>query len=57
VRRGGDSGGPLYAGQAALGITSGGWLDGNGRCLPGASASAFFQPAVYTLDANYASLL
>ncbi len=57
MRRGGDSGGPLYAGQAALGITSGGWLDGNGRCLPGASASAFFQPAVYTLDANYASLL
>jgi streptogrisin D len=42
---GGDSGGPLYAGTKALGLTSG----GSGNCSSG--GTTFFQPVVAALNA------
>ncbi|WP_222853849.1 S1 family peptidase [Fodinicola acaciae] len=42
---GGDSGGPLYAGSTALGLTSG----GSGNCSSG--GTTFFQPVVEALNA------
>ncbi|NIY64493.1 S1 family peptidase [Streptomyces malaysiensis] len=41
----GDSGGPLYAGSTALGLTSG----GSGNCTSG--GTTFFQPVVEALNA------
>ena len=41
----GDSGGPLYSGSTALGLTSG----GNGNCTVG--GTTFFQPVVEALNA------
>jgi streptogrisin D len=41
---GGDSGGPLYAGSTALGLTSG----GSGNCTSG--GTTFFQPVVEALN-------
>jgi streptogrisin D len=41
----GDSGGPLFAGSTALGLTSG----GNGNCTSG--GTTFFQPVVEALNA------
>ncbi len=41
---GGDSGGPLYAGETALGLTSG----GNGDCSSG--GTTFFQPVTAALS-------
>ncbi len=40
----GDSGGPLYAGTTALGLTSG----GSGNCTSG--GTTFFQPVVEALN-------
>ncbi|MCW2947128.1 MAG: Streptogrisin [Actinoallomurus sp.] len=42
---GGDSGGPLYAGSTALGLTSG----GSGNCSSG--GTTFFQPVIPALNA------
>ena len=42
---GGDSGGPLYAGSVALGLTSG----GSGDCTSG--GTTYFQPVVEALNA------
>jgi hypothetical protein len=47
----GDSGGPLYAGTAALGLTSG----GSGNCTTG--GVTFFQPVVPVLAAYGATIL
>jgi streptogrisin B len=41
----GDSGGPLYAGTVAYGLTSG----GSGNCSSG--GTTFFQPVVEALNA------
>ena len=41
----GDSGGPLYAGSTALGLTSG----GSGDCTSG--GTTFFQPVVEAMNA------
>ena len=40
----GDSGGPLFTGTAALGLTSGGW----GNCTTG--GTTFFQPVTEALS-------
>ncbi|MFF1477996.1 S1 family peptidase [Streptomyces sp. NPDC058301] len=46
----GDSGGPLYAGSTALGLTSG----GSGNCSSG--GTTFFQPVVEAMNAYGVSL-
>ncbi|GAA2442328.1 S1 family peptidase [Streptomyces mauvecolor] len=46
----GDSGGPLYAGSTALGLTSG----GSGNCTSG--GTTFFQPVVEAMNAYGVSL-
>ncbi|MEU5433465.1 S1 family peptidase [Streptomyces sp. NPDC020719] len=46
----GDSGGPLYAGSTALGLTSG----GSGNCTSG--GTTFFQPVVKAMSAYGVSL-
>ncbi|GGV53009.1 S1 family peptidase [Streptomyces spectabilis] len=46
----GDSGGPLYAGSTALGLTSG----GSGNCSSG--GTTFFQPVVEALNAYNVSV-
>jgi S1-C subfamily serine protease len=41
----GDSGGPLYDGSKAIGLTSG----GSGDCKPGGTDVTFFQPVLEAL--------
>jgi streptogrisin B len=45
IMRMGDSGGPLYDGTAAVGLTSG----GSGNCTSG--GTTFFQPVTAALSA------
>jgi streptogrisin D len=45
----GDSGGSLFTGNTALGITSGSLLSG-GRCLGGSAARGYFQPVIPAMN-------
>ena len=48
VARGGDSGGPVYEGHAALGLIKGAW--GNGNCTPDFCGDMIYMAINYVTD-------